>query len=242
MGRALSSRCSTKARFSPRDRVLHGGFWELPDWMISGKPFKTHHWRPWEWSDESNQMIKVHLLTGLLSFKNTKQNIVQTSTMVDIKFYSKIEPFLALTWPNVISLFDQNDVMPMVVDLQGELFSRMMVPFCKPETNMDLHEWPKVFRTEITIGFPPLDRSLWPYPSQHLLDFQGTCFKAKLFGKPGMVTEVAMGVIGSWELINFWNRNIKNTQKLHENQFPSNNTLTTLVGCAHQIFAMAPTR
>lgn len=102
MGRALSSRCSTKARFSPRDRVLHGGFWELPDWMISGKPFKTHHWRPWEWSDESNEMIKVHLLTDLLSFKNTKQNIVQTSTMVDIKFYSKMEPFLALTWPNVI--------------------------------------------------------------------------------------------------------------------------------------------
>lgn len=72
-----------------------------------------------------------------------------------------------------------------------------MVPFCKPETNMDLHALPKVFRTEITIGFAPLDRSLWPYPSQHLLDFQGTCFKAKLFGKPGMVTVVAMGVIRS---------------------------------------------
>lgn len=77
---------------------------------------------------------------------------------------------------------------------------------------MDLHELPKVFRTEITIGFPPLDRSLWPYPSQHLLDFQGTCFKAKLFGKPGMVTVVAMGVIGSWEVISFWDRNIKFTE------------------------------
>ena len=230
MGRALSSRCSTKARFSPRDRAPHGG--SPPDWMISDKPGGLR-----EWCDESDEMIKVGPVDLVDFFWKSK---TEHCSDVHNGWHIVGTDILAVRLRPIWHWCDQtsrNCLIRMMWMKSSKVVhwlwwcpseSPMDYPRCSELKSPSSHLLIDLYSpmpTTTVASFKQLGRQLffgWDgfpiealplHPSQHLLDFQGTCFKAKLFGKPGMIAVVAMGVIGSWEVISFWNRNIKTHRK-----------------------------